>query len=127
MADATVYYTGTDRDQTGSVLTELTFIINLNHLVADWISFFPSLDPKANRKLFNLICCEWSGTFSSFMFLSIISIDHKGQHALSLSGLSILFESGPRTQVSHRASVLTTQINKQTNHEGLQLVIIYFC
>ena len=48
----------------------------------DWISFSLLLTQLLTVKLFDLICCEWSWSLSSFtfhfnMFLSIIFIDHK--------------------------------------------------
>ncbi len=47
-----------------------------------WISFSLLLTQRLTVKSFDLICCEWPWSFSSFtfhfdLFLSIFSIDHK--------------------------------------------------
>ena len=84
----------------------------------DWLSFSLFLTQRLTLKLFNLICCEWLWSFSSYtlhlkLFIYIISIIHKASILRRLKpGLSVLFESGPiRTQVYLR----TERACKQTN------------
>ena len=83
----------------------------------EWISFSLLLIQRLTVKLFDLICCKWQWSLSSFRLpftlicFNLFYYFHRpqGQHRLLNPGLSILFKSGPfrtfRSVSPHEASM----------------------